>query len=65
MPNPDTEVKKRCFGGARNKEVANAKGAEIYFLPFDDQGVILSGDAEVGTSTVLEPIIWTVSEDEE
>lgn len=64
MPNPETEVKKRCFGGARNKEIQNAKGAEIYFLPFDDQGVILSGDAEVGTSTVLEPIIWTVSEEE-
>lgn len=64
MPNPDMEVKKRCFGGARNKEIQNAKGAEIYFLPFDEQGVILSGDAEVGTSTVLEPIIWTVSEED-
>lgn len=65
MKQPEIETKKRCFGGARNKEISNAEGAEIHFLPFDDQGVVLSGDAEVGTSTILEPIIWTVAEDEE
>lgn len=65
MGNPEITEKKRCFAGARNKEATNPEGIDPFPLPFDEQGVVLSGDAAVGTSTILEPIIWTVSEEEE
>jgi len=63
-PNIEIKEKKRCFGGARNKEVESPEGAEMHFLPFDDQGVVLAGDAKIGSVNILEPLIWTGQEEE-
>jgi hypothetical protein len=64
-PNIEVKEKKRCFGGARNKEVENPEAAELHFLPFDDEGVVLTGDANIGTVDILEPLIWTGTKEEE
>jgi len=61
-PNTKTEEVKRCFAGARNKEVSNSGGAMINLLPHDEHGVILAGDATLGGTTVFEPIIWSTSD---
>lgn len=64
-PNIKINTKKRCFGGARNKEVDGPEPAELHFLPFDDSGVVLAGDAKIGAVEILEPLIWTGTKDEE
>jgi len=49
-----------CFAGARNREIgSDTAGAIINFLPHDEHGVILSGDATLSGTTVMEPIIWS------
>jgi hypothetical protein len=64
-PNIEINKKKRCFGGARNKEVTNPEAAELHFLPFDEDGVVLAGDAKVGSVDILEPLIWTGTKEDE
>jgi hypothetical protein len=57
--NAKQKVNKACFGGAGNSEVETKDEASPFLLPFDDNGVRLSGDAKVGAENILEPIIWT------
>jgi len=59
MPNLESETKKRCFGGGKAEESSSPTIPSPHLLPFDSNGVVLSGDVEVLGRSVLEPVIWT------